>query len=284
MGSGYLVERVRLHERLYRLLIYIFLLAGSLVMLLPFLWMISTSLKPGNEVLAMPPRFIPSVFRWQNYVDAWNAAPFARYFLNSFFIAIVTTVGEVLCTVLAAYAFAKMDFFGKNVIFVAFLGTLMIPGEMLLVPNYITMTRLHWIDKYPALIVPWIVSVFGIFLLRQYFLTLPDDLWDAARIDGCGRFRFLWQIMVPLSRPGITTVALLKFIGTWNAFLWVLIMTNSPSMRTVPVGLSYFQTEAGTQYGPLMAASTLAILPILILFFFAQKQFVEAVARSGLKQ
>lgn len=284
MGSGYLVERARLHERLYRLLIYLFLLAGSFVMLLPFLWMISTSLKPASEVLTMPPRFIPSVFRFQNYIDAWNAAPFARYFLNSFFIAIVTTVGEVLCTVLAAYAFAKMDFFGKNVLFVAFLGTLMIPGEMLLVPNYITMTRLHWIDKYPALIVPWIVSVFGIFLLRQYFLTLPDDLWDAARIDGCSRFRFLWQVMVPLSRPGITTVALLKFIGTWNAFLWVLIMTNSPSMRTVPVGLSYFQTEAGTHYGQLMAASTLAILPILLLFFFAQKQFVEAVARSGLKQ
>jgi len=284
LGSGYLVERARLHERLYRLLIYLFLLAGSFVMLLPFLWMISTSLKPASEVLTMPPRFIPSVFRFQNYIDAWNAAPFARYFLNSFFIAIVTTVGEVLCTVLAAYAFAKMDFLGKNVLFVAFLGTLMIPGEMLLVPNYITMTRLHWIDKYPALIVPWIVSVFGIFLLRQYFLTLPDDLWDAARIDGCSRFRFLWRVMVPLSRPGITTVALLKFIGTWNAFLWVLIMTNSPSMRTVPVGLSYFQTEAGTHYGQLMAASTLAILPILLLFFFAQKQFVEAVARSGLKQ
>ncbi len=284
MRSGYLVEGAHLHERLYRLLIYLFLLAGSLVMLLPFLWMISTSLKPANEVLTMPPRWIPSVFRWQNYVEAWNAAPFGRYFLNSFFLAIVTTIGEVLCTVLAAYAFAKMDFFGRNVIFIAFLGTLMIPGEMLLVPNYITMTRLHWIDKYPALIVPWIVSVFGIFLLRQYFLTLPDDLWDAARIDGCGRFRFLWRVMVPLSRPGITTVALLKFIGTWNAFLWVLIMTNSPDMRTVPVGLSYFQSEAGTNYGQLMAASTLAILPILILFFFAQKQFVEAVARSGLKQ
>ncbi|RLE37479.1 carbohydrate ABC transporter permease, partial [Candidatus Acetothermia bacterium] len=162
-------------------------------------------------------------------------------------------------------------------------GTMMIPGEMLLVPNFILMTRLHWIDTYYALIIPWITSVFGIFLLRQFFMTIPDDLWDAARIDGCGRLRFLWRIMVPLSRPGITSVALFKFIGSWNAFLWVLIMTNNPNMRTVPVGLSFFRSDVGTDYELLMSASFMAMLPILILFFVAQKQFIQGIARSGLK-
>ena len=277
-GYSYVIQR-----RVYLFTTYFLLLLGATVMVLPFLWMISTAVKPANEVLIMPPKWIPSHFEWSNFVKAWNAAPFGRYFLNSFFIAIATTVSEVVTTIFAAYAFAKMDFFGKKPLFLAFLGTMMIPGEMLLVPNFILMTRLHWIDTYYALIIPWITSVFGIFLLRQFFMTIPDDLWDAARIDGCGRLRFLWRIMVPLSRPGITSVALFKFIGSWNAFLWVLIMTNNPNMRTVPVGLSFFRSDVGTDYELLMSASFMAMLPILILFFVAQKQFIQGIARSGLK-
>jgi len=274
---------LRGREIAYKLSTYTLLIAGALIMIMPFLWMLSTSFKPPNEVLSMPPKWVPSIFEWQNYVEAWNAAPFGRYFFNSFFIAITVTIAEVITTTLAAYAFAKMDFLGKNVIFIALLGTMMIPGEMLLVPNYITLTSFGWIDKYPALIVPWIISIFGIFLLRQFFMTIPDELWDAARIDGCGRLRYLWRVIVPLSRPGIAAVALFKFIGSWNAFLWVLIVTNTPKMRTIPVGLSYFRTEAGTYYGQMMAASTMAILPILILFFFTQRQFIQGIARSGIK-
>lgn len=278
-GKAYVLQR-----RAYLLGIYLLLIVGAVVMIFPFFWMLSTAFKPANEIQLMPPKWFPSRFYWRNFVDAWNAAPFGRYFFNSFFIATVTTIGEVFFTILAAYAFAKMDFLGKNVLFLAFLGTMMIPGEMLLVPNYLMIARtLHWLDTYYALIVPWLVSVFGIFLLRQFFLTIPDELWDAARIDGCGRFRYLWTVMVPLSRPGIATVALFKFIGSWNAFLWVLIMTNSEMMRTVPVGLAIFRAEAGTEYGPLMAASTMAMLPILLLFFFTQKQFIQGITRSGLK-
>ncbi|HDL86507.1 MAG TPA: carbohydrate ABC transporter permease [Candidatus Acetothermia bacterium] len=277
-GYSYKAQR-----RAYLFTTYFLLLVGAIVMLLPFLWMISTSFKPLSQTLTMPPKLIPSIFRWQNYVEAWNTAPFGKYFFNSFFIAIVETICEVIATIFAAYAFAKMDFFGKNVIFVAFLGTMMIPGEMLLVPNYITLTSFHWIDTYYALIVPFIVSVFGIFLLRQFFLSIPDELWDAARIDGSGRLGFLWRIIVPISRPGITAVALFKFIGSWNAFMWVLIVTNTPTMRTVPVGLSYFRTAAGTYFNQLMAAATMGMLPILILFFFAQKQFIQGIARSGIK-
>jgi len=184
---------------------------------------------------------------------------------------------------MAAYAFAKMEFFGKRVLFVVLLSTMMIPGEVLLIPNYITMVKLHWIDTYWALTVPWIVSVFGIFLLRQFFMSLPDALWDAAQLDGCSRFRFLWRILVPLAKPGLVTVALFKFIGSWNAFLWVIIMTNSPEKRTIPVGLLNFSQDTGTFFELLTAASTMAVLPILILFFLTQKQFIQGIARSGIR-
>ena len=252
-------------------------------MLLPFLWMLTTSLKSEAAVLQMPPQWIPTEWMWSNYPTAWSAAPFARYFFNSFFMAGTTTVGEVIITIFAAYAFAKMNFFGKNVLFTILLGTLMIPGQMLLIPNFVTITRLGWLDTYQALIIPWLASVFAIFLLRQFFRSLPDELWDSARIDGCGRFRFILRIMVPLAKPAIVTVAILKFIGGWNAYLWVLIMTSSELMRTVPVGLQSFSSEVGTQYELLMAASVLAVLPILILYFFTQKQFIKSFARTGIK-
>ena len=267
----------------YRFTLYALLFAGCVIMLLPFFWMVTTSFKEESEVLRMPPQWLPKDWLWRNYIKAWNVAPFGRYFFNSFFMSITTTIGEVITTILAAYAFAKMRFFGKNVLFAILLATLMIPGQMLLIPNYVTITRLGWFNRYEALIIPWLASVFGIFLLRQFFRSIPDELQDAARIDGCSRLRFLWQIVVPLSKPAIMTVALLKFIGSWNAFLWVLIMTNSDKMRTVPVGLTLFSSEVGTAYEQLMAASVLAIIPVLILFFFTQKQFIQGVARTGIK-
>jgi len=270
-------------RRAYRLILYLLMIAGCAVMLLPFFWMVTTAFKTEAEALAVPPQWIPSSFRWQNFVLAWNAAPFGRYFFNSFFMAITTTLGEVFTTILAAYAFAKMKFFGKNILFTIMLGTLMIPGQMLLLPNYVTIARLGWLDRYEALIIPWLVSVFGIFLLRQFFRSIPDELRDAARIDGCSRFRFLFTIMVPLSKPAIFTVALFKFLGSWNSFTWVLIMTNKATMRTVPVGLRVFSSEVGTAYEQLMAASVLAIIPILVLFFFTQRQFIQGVARTGIK-
>jgi multiple sugar transport system permease protein len=263
--------------------IYAILGTGAFIMLMPFVWMLVTSLKPLNEVTVFPPKWVFWPLQWQNYVEAWNTAPFGRYFFNSITVSVVTTVLEVIVCAMAAYAFARMEFFGKNLLFMLMLGSIMIPGEVLLVPNFITLVRLSWIDTYWALIVPWIVSVFGIFFMRQAFLQLPQELFDAGKIDGCGHFRFLWRVVMPLSKPVVTTVALFKFIGSWNAFLWVLIVTNSPKMRTIPVGLSYFSTEVGTDYNLLMAASTFSLLPVLILFFLAQKQFIQGIARTGLK-
>jgi len=283
LDSRYLIDKHFLRQHTYRLLLYLLLFVSCAIMLLPFFWMVTTSFKLESEVLRMPPQWFPKDWLWRNYIKAWNVAPFGRYFFNSFFMSITTTIGEVVTTILAAYAFAKMRFFGKNVLFAILLATLMIPGQMLLIPNYVTIVRLGWFNRYEALIIPWLASVFGIFLLRQFFRSIPDELQDAARIDGCSRLRFLWQIVVPLSKPAIMTVALLKFLGSWNAFLWVLIMTNSDKMRTVPVGLTLFSSEVGTAYEQLMAASVLAIIPVLILFFFTQKQFIQGVARTGIK-
>lgn len=283
MGSRFLADDYLVRRRAYRMTLYLLLFAGSAIMLFPFFWMVTTSFKTQLEAMKFPPQWLPSTWRWENYPIAWGMAPFGRYFFNSFFVSIASTVGEVITTILAAYAFAKMRFFGKNVLFALLLGTLMIPGEMLLIPNYVTLVNLGWFDHYQALIIPWIVSVFGIFLLRQFFRSIPDELWDSARIDGCRRFWFLWRIVVPLSKPAVLTVALFKFLGSWNAYQWVLIMTNSEAMRTVPVGLTTFSSEVGTDYQLLMAASVLAILPVLILFFFTQKQFIQGVARTGIK-
>ncbi|MDD4477501.1 MAG: ABC transporter permease subunit [Mesotoga sp.] len=220
---------------------------------------------------------------FQNYVTAWNAAPFGTYYFNTVFVAIVTTFAEIIFAAMAAFAFAKMEFFGKNLIFTLFLATMMVPGEVLLVPNYITLTALGWIDSYYALIVPWVVSVFAIFLLRQHFMTIPNELYDAAMIDGLTKWRFLWTVMVPLSKPAVITGALLKFVGSWNSFLWVLIVTKSPEIRTLPVGLQNFSSATGSDYHLLMAAATFSVIPVVVLFLLTQKYFIAGIARSGLK-
>jgi len=267
----------------WRAFLYVALVLTVAVMALPFYWMVTTSLKDVVQALRIPPVWIPNPVVWNNYPSAWGAAPFGLYFFNSFFIAVVTTFLDVITSIPAGYAFAKMNFWGKNVVFNLLLGTLMIPGQMLLVPSFVLINRLGWYNTYYALIVPWTAGVFGIFLLRQFFRTVPDEFWDSARIDGCSRFRYLFQIAVPQVRPGIATVALFKFVGSWNAFLWVIIMTDKVGLRTVPVGLRYFMLEVGTDYPRLMAAATMAIVPILILFLFAQKQFIQGIARTGLR-
>nr|WP_309100430.1 carbohydrate ABC transporter permease [Fredinandcohnia onubensis] len=263
--------------------IYLILILGSLLMLLPFIWMLSTSLKSSGEVTSMPPIWIPENFKWENYAEAFKMAPFVKYFINSVIVTILSTIGELLTTILAAYAFSRVSFYGRDFIFAILLGTMMVPGEVLLIPNYVTLSNLGWIDQYEALIVPWLASIFSIFLLRQFFLGIPKELSYAAKIDGCRDFRFLWTIMVPLAKPALITIILLKAIGSWNAFLWPLIVTQSKEMRTLPVGLTSFSTEAGTIYELLMAASTMIILPMIILYIILQKYIIEGVAKAGIK-
>jgi multiple sugar transport system permease protein len=263
--------------------IYALLTAGSIAMVLPFLWMISTSLKSPSEVMIMPPKWFPSKLNWSNYTKAWEMASFSHYLLNSVIVMVTTTIGELITTILAAFAFSRLRFYGRDTLFTVLLGTMMVPGEVLLIPNYVTLSQFGWIDHYEALIVPWLASIFAIFLLRQYFLGIPDQLYYAARIDGSGDFNYLWNIMVPLAKPALVTIALFKAIGSWNAFLWPLIVTNTKEMRTLPVGLTTFTTEAGTDYELLMAASAIIVLPMLLLYFIFERYLIEGISRGGMK-
>lgn len=263
--------------------IYIMLAIGAIFILLPFLWMVSTSLKAPNEVMIVPPKWIPDHPLWENYKEALSSAPFKRYLLNSVIVTTCITIGELITTILGAYAFSKLNFRGRDILFSILLGTMMVPGEVLIIPNFVTLSRLGWIDKYQALIIPWCTSVFGMFLIRQYFLGISDELHKAAKIDGCTDFRYLFSIMVPLAKPAIITIALLKVINSWNAFLWPLIVTNSENMRTLPVALSSFNSEFGTDYHLLMAAAVMIMVPMIIIYIIMQKYIIDGVSKGGLK-
>ncbi|MBX7245257.1 MAG: carbohydrate ABC transporter permease [Candidatus Sumerlaeaceae bacterium] len=264
---------------------YNVLTIGAFIMALPFYWMVITSLKSYGEAQHLPPIWWPEKLQWGNYPEAWNkpVVSFGRYYFVSGSTAIVSTIGVLATALLAAYAFAKMNFYGKGIFFYIVLATIMVPGEVLLTPNYIMLSKLGWLDSYKALVVPWLASVFSIFLMRQFFMTIPDDLWDAAQIDGAGRWRFLWRVLVPLSKPVLITSGIFSFISSWNSLLWPLIVTSKPEMRTLMVGLQVFTNEAQGDYHLMMAAATFCIFPIVVIFFFMQRFFIEGIARSGLK-
>ncbi len=272
-------------------LIHVFLILGAVVMVMPFAWMISTSLKSQNEVFSYPPQWIPNTLIWDNYVRAWQAAPFPRYFANSILIALAVTVGTLITSSLAAFAFARIRFPGRDALFALYLSSMMIPHQMTIIPSFLVLRNLGDIspalglDTYFALIAPFIASAFGVFLLRQSFLTLPNELEDAATLDGCGKLGFLWRIVIPLSRPALATLALFTFMANWNSYLWPLIVTNSNTMRTVQIGLRYFVGQEGnSQWSLLMAAAVFVTLPIVIVYLFVQKQFVQGIAGTGIKQ
>jgi ABC-type glycerol-3-phosphate transport system permease component len=285
-------KRARFRLDLGQAAVYLFLIVGAVVAIFPFVWMILTSLKTQTEVARGA--FWPEQFRWYNYLEAWSEAEWGPYFdhsgrwipgyfLNTLFIAFCTVAGNLFADVLAAYAFARIRFPGKNVVFFAFLATMMIPGEVTVIPNFLLVSKLGWVNNYLGLIVPWTASVFYIFLLRQFFMGIPDELYDAALMDGCGHLRFLIQIVLPLSKAAIMTVILLGFIGSWNAFLWPLIVARDVALYPIQVGLRSFITEMGNEVQLMMAAATFVIAPILLLYFLTQKQFTEGIATTGLK-
>jgi multiple sugar transport system permease protein len=283
-GSVPLWQSQRVRKGLVAVLWYALLSVTALAVMLPFIWMISTSLKGPKEVFTYPPSWIPSAWRWQNYIDAWEGAKFGRYFLNSVFVALAVTLGQVITCSMAAYAFARMNFRGKNLVFALYLSTTMISTQVTLVPSYLVMKWLGWMDSYKALIVPFLTSPFAIFMMRQAFMTMPRELEEAARLDGCGRVRFLVQILLPLSKPVIASQALFAFMGNWNSYLWPLIITTRQDLRTLQIGLRYFVSqEGGTQWGLFMAAAVLVSLPVIVIYFVVQKSFVEGIATTGLK-
>jgi len=272
---------------LRRIFTYLVLILGVVIAVAPFFWMISTSLMSLGE--AQGTRLLPSTIHWENYVDAWNEAKFSLYMWNSVRITVLTLAGELLFSIHAAYAFARMKFPGRETIFTVLLSTIMIPAMVIIIPNFLTVTWLgrigpiKWINNWPALTIPFMGSVFSIFLLRQFFAQIPDELFDAAQMDGAGHFRFLWSVVVPLSKAPIMVITILSFIGTWNALAWPMLVTNSPDWRPIAVGLNGFIDEAGQMINLMMAGAVITIVPILVLYFFTQKQFTESIARSGLK-
>jgi ABC-type glycerol-3-phosphate transport system permease component len=262
---------------------------GAFVAIMPFLFMVSTSLKTLVETLTrvdpLPFRagFWPTVPQWKNYADAWVQANFSLFFRNSMLIAVVTVAGVLATSAAAAYAFAKMRFAGKNLVFALLLSTLIIPESVYLVPNFILITKLGWYDRLAALTVPFMASAFFIFLLRQFFAQLPDELIESARIDGAGHPRSFAAIVLPLSRAPLVTVVFLAFIGSWNALQWPLVVTQTSRWRPLTVGLTMFISESGPEWHLRMAGAVIAVAPVVVLYLLAQRQFTEAIARSGIK-
>lgn len=255
----------------------------ALVTIAPFIWMLLTSVKDISEIFVYPPKWLPSQLHFENFSRALQAAPFGRYYLNSLFVAVSVTIGQLITCSMAAYAFARLQFKGRDILFYIFLGTMMIPYQVTMIPSFMVLYWLGWIDSYKAMIVPGLASAFGTFLLRQFFLTIPKELEEAAYIDGCSKFRVLWQIIIPLSKPALAALAIFTFMGTFNDFIWALIVVNSEHLRTVQLGLAVFRDRYTTDWDLLMAGSVMATVPILIVFFFAQKYFIKGITLSGIK-
>lgn len=275
-------EPSRRRVRWRNLALHILLILGSVIMLLPFFWMLSTSLKPGADVFReFPPRWIPATFQWSNYKEALTSMPFDRFYVNSFIVAISVTTLQLLTSSLAAFAFARLRFKGRDVLFFIYLSALMIPFPVLLVPNFIIIRNLGWFDTYAALIVPVSFSAFSTFLLRQYYRGIPIELDEAARIDGASSFRVWWQIIFPNSRPALAALAIFIFLGNWNEFLWPLVVTNSEAMRTVPVGLNAFKGQYTVKWELLMAAAVVGMLPVLIVYVLAQNWVIKGLSVTG---
>ena len=267
-----------------RVLLYVVMYGAAFLTVAPFLWMVLTSFKPIGEIFSYPPTWWPENFSFENYTAAFSAAPFGRYYFNSVLVATTVTLGQLVTCSLAAYAFARMKFWGRDVLFYIFLGTMMVPFHVTIIPGFLILNWLGWIDSYAALIVPGLASAFGTFLLRQFFLTIPKELEEAAFIDGCTRLGSLRRIIIPLAKPALATLSIFTFMAVFNDFIWALIVVDSEEMYTVQLGLSVFRDRYSTEWGSLMAGSVVATLPILIVFFFGQKYFIRGITLSGLKE
>lgn len=265
------------------IILYVILILGVFAALLPFYWMITTSLKSPVEAVKFPPTWVPENFQWQNYPEALEVAPFGRYFFNTIIIAIFTLLGVLTTSSLAGFSFAFIDFPGRDFFFLSFLAMMMVPLPVYIIPGYLILARFGWLNTFLALIVPWTVNIFSIFLLRQHFKSIPEEIFESAMIDGCSPMQFLIKVALPMVKPALITVTIFSLIGSWNAFIWPLVMTTSDKIRPVQVGLAYFIQEQSTNYTLLSAASTLVIIPVVILFFVFQRRIINSYMRTGIK-
>jgi multiple sugar transport system permease protein len=266
-----------------RVLLHIVLSALAATMVFPFLWTLSASLKGNDAVLATPPSLFPSPVHWDNYSAVFQALPLARFFVNSLLVAVSTTLLQLLTCAMAAYAFARIRFRGRDLLFLVYLITLMVPAQVTMVPLFILMRLLGLTNSYAGLILPGVTSAFGVFLLRQFFLTIPRDLEEAAFLDGASHWTVFWRVILPLSRPGLAALTIFSFMASWNSFLWPLLIITDQSLMTLPLGLSTLQGQYTTVWNQLMAGTVISILPIVVVYVLAQRHFVEGMTLSGLK-
>jgi multiple sugar transport system permease protein len=264
-------------------LAYLALALLAALALIPFLWMLSTSLKSLDEVFLFPPKWIPSKVHFENYASLWRDFPMSTWIFNSLKVTLSVTIGVLITSSMAAYAFSRINFPGRNFLFYVYLAALMVPGWVMLVPNFVLMRKLGWIDTHWALIIPAIAQPFGTFLLRQFFMTIPKELEEAARVDGAGHFQIFTKVILPLAKPALATLFVFQFLAIWNEFLWPLIVLNSPDKFTVPLGLGYLNTAHSTDWTRLMAGSLILMLPVIILFVVAQRYYVRGIALTGIK-
>ncbi len=275
--------QTRLSSVVLRVVLYGVLIVVAATMFVPFLWMVSTSLKENQFVLSMPPEFFPTEPTLGSYQQLLDLLPFGRMMLNSFLVAIVVTIGQIISGSMAAYVFARMHFRGRDVIFLAYLATMMIPTQVTIVPLFILMRYLGWLNSYQGIITPMVFTAFGTFLLRQSFLTIPTELEEAAFIDGASHWTVFWKIIMPVSRPALATLAVFAFMQAWNAYLWPLFVINDESMMTLPVGLALLHGRYLTEWNLVMAGAVVTVIPMLIIYLLAQDYFVKGVVTSGLK-
>ncbi len=274
----------RMKHAASRVLLYVLLTAGAVIMVFPFYWMLTSALKTRLQVSQFPPQFAPDHWlNFENFRLAFNTAPFAQYFLNSLIVCFFSVLIVTFTTILGSFAFTRLNFPGKETLFSALLSMMMLPFEMLVITNYSTVIKLGMNDSLPALILPFISSIFYTYIMRNFFMSIPDSLYWSARVDGCSNWRYLWKVMVPIARPSLVTVVLLNALASWNSFMWPLLVIKSTRNRTLPFGLYAFTTEAGSFQELIMAASTVVVLPMIVLFLFARKQILRGVARGGLK-
>ena len=268
---------------LLHLLLHTVLLTLGLLFILPFVWSVSTSLKPMSDLFQVVPKLIPSEVRWQNYGDVLDYIPFARIYANTIIVTALRVIGQVFLASLAAFAFSRLRFPGRDILFFLLLAGLMVPQQVLMIPNYAMMRQVGWLDSYQGLIVPLLFSSFGVFLLRQFFLSIPADFQEAATLEGANPLQIYWQIYLPLARPALAAFAFLVIQWSWNEFIWALIMTSRTEMQVLSVGVALFQGQYFTNDALLMAAANMATIPVLILFLVFQRQLVEGITLSGLK-
>lgn len=264
-------------------LVYGILITGVAAILFPLLWAFSSSLKTNQEIFVIPYQWIPKEFHWENYILPFQEKTFTRYLFNSLFAAFASMVLSLLVSGLAGFSLAKYNYSGKNLVFLAILSTMMLPVQVILIPLYLVVKDLGWLDTYAGLIIPQAITAFGIFLMRQHILTIPDDYIDAARIDGSSEFGIFWRVILPMSKSALAALAIFSFLGSWDSFIWPLVVITKNDLRTLPLGISLFFTEYSSVYNQALAVAITIMIPVLIVFVLMEKQFVEGLTRSGLK-